>query len=166
MSLRSLDTRTWFRAPLRQVAKQIDRWESPSPGVEYRLIGVKWWGGGVHIHDTVGGFGNQGDTAPACVCGRPSDKQNLGASRERCCRARSLRRVLRLRRVPHFPTRPFTSLASVASLVGAIEVFLGGMRGVVSWHERQESNQTRAVSRHPNPSAALARTTTDRSLAR
>lgn len=55
MSLRSLDTRTWFRAPLRQVAKQIDRWESPSPGVEYRLIGVKWWGGGVHIHDTVGG---------------------------------------------------------------------------------------------------------------
>jgi type I restriction enzyme S subunit len=55
MSFRTFKTRIWPRAPLRQVAKQIDRWETPASGVTYKLIGVKWWGGGVHVHDTVDG---------------------------------------------------------------------------------------------------------------
>lgn len=55
MSFRTFKTRTWPRAPLRQVAKQIDRWETPTSGVAYKLIGVKWWGGGVHVHNTVDG---------------------------------------------------------------------------------------------------------------
>ena len=55
MSLSNLRSRAWSRAPLRKIAKQIDRWEAPASGIAYKLIGVKWWGGGVHVHDTVDG---------------------------------------------------------------------------------------------------------------
>lgn len=55
MSIRDLNTHSWPSLPLRFVATQVDRWEAPVSGKRYPLVGVKWWGAGVHVHDTVDG---------------------------------------------------------------------------------------------------------------
>ena len=45
----------WPLVPLRKVAKQVQRPETPQPGTTYRQIGVRLWGGGAYQRDTIDG---------------------------------------------------------------------------------------------------------------
>lgn len=45
----------WPVVPLGDVAKRIQRAETPQPGTSYRQIGVRWWGKGAYQRETVDG---------------------------------------------------------------------------------------------------------------
>ena len=45
----------WPLVPLRKVAKQVQRPETPQPGITYRRIGVRLWGRGAYLRDAIDG---------------------------------------------------------------------------------------------------------------
>lgn len=45
----------WPLVPLHEVAKQVQRPETPQPGTTYRRIGVRLWGRGAYLRDAIDG---------------------------------------------------------------------------------------------------------------
>ena len=45
----------WPLVPLRKVAKQVQRPETPQPGTTYKRIGVRLWGRGAYLRDAIDG---------------------------------------------------------------------------------------------------------------